>query len=101
MRDCPFCGANATRLRIVSKWAGTGAYRRRVGYVRCLGCNARGPTVEYKGDGSEVQFFDVRNDAELAKHKAEIAFACEAARAWDAKPEKANPSEFRLEGGRA
>ena len=101
MRDCPFCGAHMTRLRIVGKWAGCGAYRRRVGYVRCLDCNARGPLVEYKGDGSEVTFLDVRNEAPPKGCKAEIAFAAQAARAWDAKREKADPAEFRLEGGKA
>lgn len=99
MRDCPFCGATVTRLRIMSKWAGAGVYRRRVAYVRCLCCNARGPTVEYRGDGSEVRFFAVHNEAALAKHKSEIAVATQAVRAWDALKEE--PGEFRLEGGRA
>lgn len=81
MRDCPFCHATPTKLRIISKWAGEGAYRRRVAYVRCLVCNARGPTVEYRGDGSEVRIFDVRNEAALPKE--ELATAALATAAWN------------------
>ena len=97
MRDCPFCGASgATKLRIVEKWGGRGAYMRRVGYVRCLGCNARGPVVEYAGDGSDVTLFDVRNESVPNDSKAGLALAALAAKAWDAVREK--PDEFRLEG---
>ena len=94
MRDCPFCHATVTKLRIVSKWAGAGAYRRRVAYVRCLACNARGPTVEYRGDGSEVRIFDVRNEAVLPKEA--IATTALATAAWDGK--KSDYSDFKLEG---
>ena len=55
-KPCPFCKANATRLRIVDKWAaGDGANKRRVAYVRCLECNARGPTARGLA-------YDVRNE---------------------------------------
>ena len=96
MRDCPFCHASVTKLRIISKWAGTGAYRRRVAYVRCLACNARGPTVEYRGDGSDVRFFDVRNDRFTKGDKMELAAGAMAVAAWDGK--KSDYSDFKLEG---
>lgn len=55
MRACPFCKAGPSRLRVIGKWgSGRGAYRRRVAYVMCLGCFARGPIA----DGLE---YDVRN----------------------------------------
>ena len=55
MRACPFCKAGASRLRVTDKWAGVGMNQRRVAYVRCLDCNARGPTA--KG-----LIYDVRNE---------------------------------------
>ena len=56
MRDCPFCGANATRQRIIEKYAtGRDQYRRRVAYVTCLSCFARGPIAR----GLE---YDIRNE---------------------------------------
>ena len=55
MRGCPFCKAGPARLRVIDKWgSGSGVCRRRVAYVMCLGCYARGPIA----DGFE---YDVRN----------------------------------------
>ena len=55
MRECPFCKAGPSRLRVIGKWgSGRGVCRRRVAYVMCLGCFARGPTA----DGFK---YDVRN----------------------------------------
>lgn len=88
MRDCPFCGASPTRLRIIDKWTGKGAYRKRVSYVRCLKCNARGPTVDFGAT------FDVRNERPDAKRRIEIGAL--AAMAWDGKP-TTDPNDFMLE----
>lgn len=88
MRACPFCNAGPSRLRIIDKWGSDkGPYRRRVAYVMCLGCSARGPIAH----GLE---YDIRNERPsmgskqlLREHAVEL---------WDgAKPEQ--PGEFRLE----
>lgn len=56
MRACPFCKASPTRLRVTEKWSGHNTYyARRVAYVRCLDCNARGPVAK----GLE---YDIRNE---------------------------------------
>lgn len=77
MRSCPFCRANATRLRIVDKWAaGDGANKRRVAYVRCLECNARGPMAR-------GLVYDVRNErpsmgaSQLLREHAIMLWNCE------------------------
>lgn len=90
MRNCPFCGAPASRLRLMDKWTGKGAYRGRSAYVRCLDCNARGPTVGYG------QMFDVRNERPGVKKRVEVAAL--AAIAWDGGKPPPDPDEFRLEG---
>jgi uncharacterized Zn finger protein len=43
-RNCPFCGANATQLKVVVKHQYSDAHGHA--YVRCLNCNARGPLVK-------------------------------------------------------
>lgn len=56
MRACPFCKASPTRLRVTEKWSDHNTYyARRVAYVRCLDCNARGPVA--KGLA-----YDIRNE---------------------------------------
>lgn len=56
MRACPFCKSGPSRLRVVEKWSGRNTYyARRVAYVRCLECNARGPVA--KGLA-----YDIRNE---------------------------------------
>lgn len=43
-RNCPFCGANATQLKVIVKHQFPSKYGHA--YVRCLSCNARGPLVK-------------------------------------------------------
>ena len=88
MRACPFCNASPTRLRIVDKWARRNiCYSRRIAYVRCLECNARGPIAK----GLE---YDIRN--ERPSMGALQLIRDRAVELWDgAKPEQ--PGEFRLE----
>ena len=42
-RECPFCDAEPSRLKLVVKHNARDAHS--YGYVRCLRCNARGPLV--------------------------------------------------------
>jgi hypothetical protein len=88
MRECPFCKAGPARLRVVEKWSGHNTYyARRVAYVRCLECNARGPTAK----GLE---YDIRN--ERPSMGAKQLLRDRAIGLWDA----ASPvvaGEFKLE----
>lgn len=53
LKPCPFCGANATRLKVVVKHQYPDAQGH--GYVRCLNCNARGPLVRGESTGEVRQ----------------------------------------------
>ena len=89
---CPFCRSNASRLRVVDKWSSDrGANKRRIAYVRCLECNARGPIA--KG-----LYYDVRNErpsmgSRQLIHEAAVVL-------WNAYPYVASTlpqDEFKLE----
>ena len=90
MRSCPFCKANPTRLRIVDKWAADdGANKRRVAYVRCLDCNARGPLARGLA-------YDVRN--ERPSMGARQLLREHAAMLWDGDGFTPPTDDFKLEG---
>ena len=89
MRECPFCSAGPDRQRVVTKWSGSGQYVcRRVAYVRCLSCNARGPIAR----GPE---YDVRNERPELEEKSELAKL--AMSLWDGPSDKEAEKEFKLE----
>lgn len=51
-RDCPFCGADESRLRVVVDAPSAGTMRA---HVSCLDCGAGGPTVPLGDERMEAE----------------------------------------------
>lgn len=89
--ECPFCGSRVSS--ITDKWdSASGYWRKRVAYVRCRSCNARGPAVKTDRD------YDVRN--ERMDRLERNALHADAWAAWFGqfpKPKKGEVKQMELE----
>lgn len=91
--ECPFCGSKS--VYVADKWAsasGGGYWRKRVAYVRCRSCNARGPAIKTDRD------YDVRN--ERLDKLAHSELSADAWAAWFGqfpKPKKGDIKQMELE----